>query len=105
MGMWSRSGRVLRWKEHPAYDTVTGILGWLYVHFFLPHCFLAFPLLTFERYGPAYKELVFLEYFFFIGWLVWGKLIKLWLLSPNRKEEGGLVEKEKAEGEILKKTE
>jgi len=106
--VWSRSPRVARWAEHPAYETVTGILGWVYVHFFLPHCFLAFPLLTFERYGPAYQSLYFLEYLFFIGWLLWGKLIKLWLLSPKKKGEERVKAEEQGQGEGqegLKKTE
>jgi len=84
--MWSKSERVARWKEHPAYDTVSGIMGWLYVHYMLPHCFLAFPLLSFSRYGPAYMSFYFLEYVFFIGWMGWGKLMKAWLLSKPKTQ-------------------
>merc|ERR1719239_1779226 len=37
--VWNKSVRVARWKEHPAYATVTATIGWCYVLFFLPHCF------------------------------------------------------------------
>jgi len=102
--MWSRSSRVARWKEHPAYETVSSILGWLYVHFFLPHCFLAFPLLSFSRYGPAYKNVIFLEYLFFVGWMVWGKVMKALLLSKTSKEDNAKSSLSQESGES-KKTE
>ena len=80
------AAKVTRWKEHPAYNTMTVALGWTYCHFFLPHCFLPFPLLFFSKWMSAYKALFFIEYIFFIGWLGWGKLIKMWLLSENSRE-------------------
>jgi len=90
--IWSSSVKVARWKEHPTYHTITAILGWLYVHFFLPHCFLPFPLLAATKYLPAYTSLLYIQYIFFLGWLVWGRLAKALLLSENikpsrRKEE------------------
>jgi len=83
--VWNKSVKVTRWKEHPTYNTITTILGWIYVHFFLPHCFLPFPLLAASRYLPAYRSLLYIEYIFFLGWLVWGKLVKALLLSENTK--------------------
>ena len=92
---------MLRWKEHPAYNTMTVVIGWYYCHFFLPHCFLPFPLLFASNYIPAYTNLLFIEvkspcqvlnifkiifqYLFFLGWPLWGKLLKKWLLSENVK--------------------
>ena len=93
---------MLRWKEHPAYNTMTVVLGWCYCHFFLPHSFLPFPLLFASNYIPAYTNLLFIEvkrprprssniriiifqYLFFLGWPLWGKLLKKWLLSENVK--------------------
>ena len=79
------SAKVTRWKEHPAYNTMTVALGWTYCHFFLPHCFLPFPLLFVDRYIKAYASLFFIEYLFFAAWPLWGKLVKGWLLSENKK--------------------
>jgi len=81
--IWSSSVKVARWKEHPTYHTITTILGWLYVHLFLPHCFLPFPLLAATRYLPAYTSTYFIQYLFFLGWLVWGRAAKALLLSEN----------------------
>jgi len=89
--LWAKSKKVGRWRDHPAYQTVTSILGWTYVHFWLPHCFLPFPLLTANRYLPAYAGLLGLHFLFFLGWLGWGRLAAAWLLSENTKldqEEG-----------------
>jgi len=83
--IWDKSAKVTRWKEHPAYNTMTVALGWTYCHFFLPHCFLPFPLLFVDRYIKAYASLFFIEYLFFAAWPLWGKLVKGWLLSENKK--------------------
>jgi len=85
--IWKTSVKVARWKEHPMYQTITTILGWIYVHFFLPHCFLPFPLLAATRYMPAYTSTFFIQYTFFLGWLVWGRLVKAVLLSENVKSK------------------
>jgi len=89
--VWNKSVKVGRWREHPAYTTVTSTAGWLYVNFFLPHCFLPFPLLGWRRFLAAYQGLYFLVYLFFLGYPLWGKLVKAWLLSgnPPRVKEGG----------------
>jgi len=83
--IWSKSVKVARWKEHPTYQTITSILGWIYVHFFLPHCFLPFPLLAMSRYGPAYHSLYYIQYIFFLGWPLWGKAVKFVLMAENPK--------------------
>jgi len=84
--VWSRSPLVARWREHPAFNTMTNIVGWIYCHFFLPHCFMPFPLLMISRYWPAYKATFCVEYLFFIGWFLWGLPIKFWLLSGSKKD-------------------
>ena len=90
--IWSSSSKVARWKDHPAYQTITTILGWSYVLFFLPHCFLPFPLLSATRYIPAYISLFFIQYLFFLGWLAWGKLARAWLMSENTNTKGRKTE-------------
>jgi hypothetical protein len=54
--LWAGSPRVRVWRSHPAYPTMTAVLGWVYVHFMLPHCFLPFPLLTGPSIWAAYKR-------------------------------------------------
>jgi len=94
--VWNKSARVARWKEHPAYATVTTTIGWCYVLFFLPHCFLPFPLLGWHRFWPVYQGLFFILYLFFLGYPAWGKLARHWLLSnnPKKNEEKDPVKKD-----------
>ena len=76
---------------------MTVALGWTYCHFFLPHCFLSFPLLFFSRYIKTYASLFFIEYLFFAAWPLWGKIVKGWLLSENTKEKKETVDLKKFE--------
>ena len=101
------SAKVTRWKEHPAYNTMTVALGWTYCHFFLPHCFLPFPLLFVERYFKTYASLFFIEYLFFAAWPLWGKIVKMWLLSENIKvkNETGELKNNKQKNDSSKKEE
>ena len=39
-----KSAKVAKWKSHPAYTTVTSVLGWLWVWAFLPNAFIPFSL-------------------------------------------------------------
>ena len=34
----------------------------------------------------TYTSLFFIEYLFFGGWLLWGRLVKMWLLSENKRQ-------------------
>jgi len=67
-----------------------------YVLFFLPHCFLPFPLLGWHRFWPVYQGLFFILYLFFLGYPAWGKLARHWLLSnnPKKNEEKDPVKKD-----------
>ena len=85
-----------RWKEHPAYNTMTVVLGWIYCHFFLPHCFLPFALLFITKYMRAYTAVLFIEYIFFLGWHLWGQPVKMWLLSENSRDKKEKVDDKKA---------
>lgn len=82
LGWWGRSDKAKHWMEHPAYNSVTSIIGWVYVVFFLPHCFFAFAMLQYPRYIVAYKSVYFLEYLFFLTWPAWGKAVKA-ILAPK----------------------
>ena len=86
---------------------MTVALGWTYCHFFLPHCFLPFPLLFVERYFKTYASLFFIEYLFFAAWPLWGKIVKMWLLSENIKvkNETGELKNNKQKNDSSKKEE
>jgi len=84
---WRKSTKVAGWKDHPAYHTIVTIIGWSYVLFFLPHCFLPFPLLAWSRYWPVYRGLYLIEYLFFLGYPLWGRPVKAWLLNANPPKE------------------
>jgi len=94
--VWAKSAKVSRWKEHPAYNTMTVVLGWIYCHFFLPHCFLPFALLFISKYMRAYTAVLYIEYIFFLGWHLWGQPVKMWLLSENSRDKKEKVDDKKA---------
>jgi len=77
--VWNNSEKVKRWEEHPAYYTVSSIFGWIYVHFFLPHCFLPFAVLTAPSIWTAYRGVYFIHFLFFLGWGVWSAPLKRFL--------------------------
>merc|ERR1719237_1675979 len=45
LSIWGKSSKVVVWKSHPAYTTITSVLGWVWVWVFLPHAFIPFSLL------------------------------------------------------------
>jgi len=36
---------------------------------------------------PVYASLFYLQYLFFLGWLGWGKLVKVCLMSENGEKK------------------
>ncbi len=52
------------------WPVLSNILGWMYINAMVPHCFLAFPLLTADRYLPVMEETSFFLYQF-----VWVSLL------------------------------
>jgi lysophospholipid acyltransferase 5 len=85
--VWARSKKVQLWKLHPAYQTVTSIIGWCYVHFFLPHCFIPFPLKTAPRIFAAYRSVYFVHFLFYLGWPAWGAPLRSFLKPSSDKPE------------------
>jgi len=77
--VWTNSSKVTKWRQHPSFQTLTSIFGWLYVHFFLAHCFLPFPLKTAHRIFKAYGSLYFVHLIFYLGWPVWAVPLKKYL--------------------------
>jgi len=85
--IWNNSNKVTKWKNHPSFQTLTSIFGWLYVHFFLAHCFLPFPLKTAHRILNAYSSLYFIHLFFYLGWPLWAGSLKQYLQYSRTKPE------------------
>eukprot|EP00088_Acartia_fossae_P070178 TRINITY_DN9328_c0_g1_i8.p1 TRINITY_DN9328_c0_g1~~TRINITY_DN9328_c0_g1_i8.p1 ORF type:complete len:507 (+),score=73.62 TRINITY_DN9328_c0_g1_i8:78-1598(+) len=88
--IWNNSKKVQKWKHHPSFHTLTSIFGWLYVHFFLAHCFLPFPLKTAHRIFKAYTSLFFVHLIFYLGWPLWAAPLKKYLqYARASSHEGG----------------
>jgi len=85
--IWSQSKKVEKWSQHPSYVTLTSIFGWLYVHFFLPHCFLPFPLKTLTKIFSAYSSLYVIHLIFFLSWPLWSTPMKQYLQCYRSKDE------------------
>ena len=77
------SQKVDRWMESPSLVRLFNILGWLWVWFLLPLGFMAFPLLTFSKYYPAYAATYFLLYLVLGSWPLMKGLVK-WCLLKNK---------------------
>lgn len=85
-GWWARSEKAKHWMEHPAYNSVVSIIGWLYVNTFMCHCFIPFALLSYSRYLAAYQSVFFLEYLVFLTWPLWGQAVKAFLQPKQRQD-------------------
>jgi len=87
--MWERSTKVKLWRDHPSYNTLTSIIGWCYVHFFLAHCFMPFPLKSLSSILSAYSGVYFIHIFFFVGWPLWSQPLRaaLDVQKPEQKNK------------------
>ncbi len=74
-----------RFYSHPAGPVVSRLFGWAFVFFWLPHCFMPFALLKFDRYMPVYWNTWFALYVFFLGWYVVKAPVKAFLLKGAEK--------------------
>ena len=83
LSIWGRSKKAERWMENPSLVRLFNILGWLWCLFFLPFCFLAFPLLTFSKYYQAYSATYFLLYIVFGSWSLMKGFVKKFLFDEN----------------------
>ena len=61
------------------------LAGWCWVTFLLPHCFIAFVLLTFPRFYTAYKATYFFLCLVFLAWTLLKGTVKRFLLNENPK--------------------
>ena len=96
LSIWGRSKKVERWLECPRLVRLFNLLGWLWVLFFLPLCFISFSLLTFNKFYPAYSATYFLLYVVFGSWPLIKGSVKKFLFDENtetktRNEEAKIV--------------
>jgi len=87
LAIWSRSPKVEKWVQDPQMALIFKVLGWCWVSFMLPHCFIAFSLLTYNKFIPAYFSTYFFIYVVFLSWPLWKGAVKDFLGSPKKDEE------------------
>ena len=85
LSIWGRSKKVERWMESPLLARLVTLAGWCWVTFLLPHCFIAFVLLTFPRFYTAYKATYFFLCLVFLAWTLLKGTVKRFLLNENPK--------------------
>jgi len=87
LSTWGKSAKVAKWKSHPAYSTVTSVLGWLWVWAFLPHAFIPFSLLLWSTSMQAYASTFFFMYIVYASWFLFlrGALKQALPSAPKEK--------------------
>ena len=87
LSIFSKSPMGQRFHSHPAGPIISNIGGWLFTFYWLPHCFMPFSLLKFDRYMPVYRTTWFSLYVFFLGWYLVKAPVKAFLLSGAEKKK------------------
>jgi len=87
LAIWSRSAKVEKWLQDPQIALVCKVLGWCWVFFILPHCFISFALLTYNKIIPAYFSTYFFLYILFFTWPLWKGALKEFLGGPKKEKE------------------
>jgi len=86
-GVWSKSDKVEKLMKVKTYSMLAQIAGWVYVVILLPHCFLAFGLLTWNKFLPAYTATYFIMYIWWLIWSFWGYGYVKKVLGNSRQSE------------------
>jgi hypothetical protein len=71
--------------KYPVLKYLFMLIGKVYHLFFLPHCFVAFPLLKHRKYLPVMLTTYFGVFAFFGTWFFWKPVAKA-VLRPARKD-------------------
>lgn len=71
-------------SKYPALSFAGWVCGKVYHLFFLPHCFLPFPLLKSKRYIAVMLNTYCGVFLFFGSWYLWSPLAKM-ILKPKSK--------------------
>jgi len=87
LSIWGKSSKVGVWKSHPAYTTITSVLGWVWVWVFLPHAFIPFSLLTWSISLQAYASTYFFMYIAYAAWFLFLKGALKQALGGQPKEK------------------
>ena len=78
-------------QKYPVVNFIGWVFGKIYHLFFLPHCFLPFPLLKSRKFIPVMTNTYFGVFLFFGSWYLWRPLAKL-ILAPKRRQEEASTE-------------
>jgi len=93
LSIWGKSPKVGVWKSHPAYTTISSVLGWIWVWGFLPHCFIPFSLLNWSVSLQAYSSTYFFMYTAYAAWFLFLKgALKQALGGPAKEKVDAQVE-------------
>jgi len=88
LALLERSERMERLMVHPAGETMCRLFGWLWVFLLMPHCFIPFSLLSYNKYLPVYRDTYFLLYAVYLSWPLWRPAMKSFLkLKPKQDKK------------------
>merc|ERR1712055_69076 len=87
LSIWGKSSKVGVWRSHPAYTTITSVLGWIWVWVFLPHAFIPFSLLLWSASLQAYASTYFFMYIAYAAWFLFLKGALKQALGGQPKEK------------------
>ena len=73
--------------KYPALNALSWASGKMYHLFFLPHCFLPFPLLKSKKYMPVMSNTYCGVFLFFGSWILWRPVAKM-ILAPTSRKSG-----------------
>ena len=90
--------------KYPVLNAFTWVSGKIYHLFFLPHCFLPFPLLKSKKYIPVMSNTYFGIFLFFGSWILWRPVAKM-ILAPTSRKSGEEQPKKPEPVEESKKSE
>lgn len=86
--MWMSLLDRSEWMEHPGANSVTKVLGYLYVHLLLPHCFIPFSLFSATKFIRSYQGTYFVFYVFILLFPLLVKVVKpMMRLKARHKKE------------------
>ncbi|TRY80134.1 hypothetical protein TCAL_08953 [Tigriopus californicus] len=86
VAVWTKSPKAQALHEHPLGNIFCKVVGYLYVVTLLPHCFLPFPLLKFDKYWGPLWETRFIMYIIFGSWFLVRQPVKSFLLPPKKQD-------------------
>lgn len=85
--MLAKSSKAQEILQHPIGSIVSQVLGYVFIMFWLPHCFMAFPLLKLDKYLPVMWNNCFILQIFFSSWFLVKGPLKAFLQDKRPEEK------------------